>query len=128
MSRIRVENLRNPVTKEDFETRKEITRGLMGIWFFFDEKKVLKFNENEFCLNFQSVVIWGNMREFTYISFLTDSIEGIRVTKLTPSKEQFSKVCKEIIFCDTSKAASVYTTLSWYDFLKRVSTTVIRRV
>ena len=115
MGRIRIENLRNPVTREDFEGRKEVTRGLMGAWFFFDEKKTLIFDDG-FSLNFQSVVIWRNMREFTYISFLTDSIEGIRVTKLTPSKEQFSKVYKEIIFYDSSKVVTMYTTLSWYEF------------
>ena len=27
MSRIRIENLRNPVAKEDFECRKEVTKG-----------------------------------------------------------------------------------------------------
>ena len=39
MDRIKIENLRNPVTKEDFESREEVTKGYMGLWFFFDEKK-----------------------------------------------------------------------------------------
>lgn len=127
MNRIRIENLRNPVTREEFECRKEVTRGLIGAWFFFDEKKTLIFDDG-FGLIFQGVVIWGNMREFTYISFLTNTIEGIRVAKFIPSKVQLSKVCKEIIFYDSSKEVTVYTTLSWYEFLKRTSTTVIRRI
>ena len=127
MSRIRIENLRNPVTKEDFESRENVTKGYMGLWFFFDEKKTLIFDVG-FSLIFQGVVIWGNMREFTYISFLTNTVEGIRVTNFIPSKEQLSKVCKEIIFYDSSKEDTVYTTLSWYEFLKRTSTTTIRRI
>ena len=118
--------MRNPVTREDFKTRKEITRGLMGVWFFFDEKKTLMFKENKFGLIFQGVTVYGNMREFTYISFLTDSIDGLRVTKVIPNSVQFSKICKEIIFYDSSKAATIYSTLDWNEFLKRASTTIMR--
>lgn len=126
MGRIKIENLRNPVTREDFKTRKEITRGLMGAWFFFDEKKTLMFKENRFGLIFQGVAVYGNMREFTYISFLTDSIEGIRVIRLTPNSVQLSKICKEIIFYDSSNAAAIYSTLDWNEFLKRASITIMR--
>ena len=126
MSRIRIENLRKPVTREDFKTRKEITRGLMGAWFFFEEKKMLMFKGNKFSLAFQGIVVWGNMREFTYISFLTDSIDGLRVTRVTPNSVQLSKICKEIIFYDSSNAATIYSTLDWNEFLKRASTTIMR--
>lgn len=120
--------MRSPITKEDFECRKEVTRGLMGAWFFFDEKKTLMFKENKFGLIFKGVVVWGNMREFTYISFLTDSIEGIRVIRLIPNSVQLSKICKEIIFYDSPSAAAIYSTLDWNEFLKRASTTIIRRI
>lgn len=126
MSRIRIENLRNPVTKEDFESREEVTRGLMGAWFFFEEKKMLMFKGNKFSLAFQGVVVCGNMREFTYISFLTDSIDGLRVTRVTPNSVQLSKICKEIIFYDSSNAVTIYSTLDWNEFLKRASTTIMR--
>lgn len=126
MSRIKIENLRNPVTKEDFESREEVTRGLMGAWFFFEEKKMLMFKGNKFSLAFQGIVVCGNMREFTYISFLTDSIDGLRVTRVTPNSVQLSKICKEIIFYDSSKAATIYSTLDWNEFLKRASTTIMR--
>ena len=128
MNRIRIENLRNPVTKEDFESREEVTRGLMGAWFFFEEKKMLMFKGNKFSLAFQGVVVCGNMREFTYISFLTDSIDGLRVTKVIPNSVQFSKICKEIIFFDSSKVKTIYTTLNPREFLKRSSTTVLARI
>ena len=121
-----VNDLRYPITKEDFERRKEITRGLMGAWFFFEEKKMLMFKGNKFSLAFQGVVVCGNMREFTYISFLTDSIDGLRVTKVIPNSVQFSKICKEIIFYDSSNAATIYSTLDWNEFLKRASTTIMR--
>ena len=126
MSRIRIKNLRNPVTKEDFECRKEVTKGYMGAWFFFEEKKMLMFKGNKFSLAFQGVVVCGNMREFTYISFLTDSIDGLRVTRVTPNSVQLSKICKEIIFYDSSNAATIYSTLDWNEFLKRASTTIMR--
>lgn len=126
MSRIRVNDLRYPITKEDFKHRKEVTRGLMGAWFFFEEKKMLMFKGNKFSLAFQGIVVWGNMREFTYISFLTDSIDGLRVTKVTPNSVQFSKICKEIIFFDSSKGGVIYSTLDWNEFLKRASTTIMR--
>ena len=57
-----VNDLRYPITKEDFERRKEVTRGLMGAWFFFEEKKMLMFKGNKFSLAFQGIVVWGNMR------------------------------------------------------------------
>ena len=122
MSRIRIENLRNPVTKEDFESREEVTKGYMGLWFFFDEKKTLMFGI------FQGVVIWGNKRESSCISFLTDSIDGVRITRLEPNDEQLSKVLKEIIFFDSSKVKTIYTTLNPREFLKRSSTTVLARI
>ena len=128
MNRIRIENLRNPVTKEDFESREEVTKGYMGLWFFFDEKKTLMFGEKEFSLIFQGVVIWGNKRESSCISFLTDSIDGVRITRLEPNDEQLSKVLKEIIFFDSSKVKIIYTTLNLREFLKRGSTTVLARI
>ena len=128
MSRIRIENLRNPVTKEDFESREDVTKGYMGLWFFFDEKKTLMFGEKEFSLIFQGVVIWGNKRESSCISFLTDSIDGVRITRLEPNDEQLSKVLKEIIFFDSSKVKTIYTTLNLREFLKRSSTTVLARI
>ena len=111
MNRIRIENLRNPVTKEDFESREEVTKGYMGLWFFFDEKKTLMFGEKEFSLIFQGVVIWGNKRESSCISFLTDSIDGVRITRLEPNDEQLSKVLKEIIFFDSSKVKTISSNL-----------------
>lgn len=128
MSRIRIENLRNPVTKEDFESREEVTKGYMGLWFFFDEKKTLMFGEKEFSLIFQGVVIWGNKRETSCISFLTDSIDGVRITRLEPNDEQLSKVLKEIIFFDSFKVKTIYTTLNPRAFLQRSSTTVLVRI
>lgn len=128
MSRIKIENLRNPVTKEDFECRKEVTKGYMGAWFFFDEKKTLMFGEKDFSLIFQGVVIWGNKRESSCISFLTDSIDGVRITRLRPNVEQFSKVLEEIIFFDSSKVKTIYTTLNSREFLKRSFTTVLARI
>lgn len=128
MSRIKIENLRNPVTKEDFESRKEVTKGYMGLWFFFDEKKTLMFGEKEFSLIFQGVVIWGNERESSCISFLTDSIDGVRITRLRPNVEQFSKVLEEIIFLDSFKVKTIYTTLNPRAFLQRSSTTVLVRI
>ena len=128
MSRIRIENLRNPVTKEDFECRKEVTKGYMGLWFFFDEKKTLMFGEKGFSLIFQGVVIWGNKRESSCISFLTDSIDGVRITRLEPNDEQLSKVLKEIIFFDSSKVKTIYTTLNPKEFLQRSFTTVLARI
>lgn len=128
MSRLKIENLKNPLTLEDFECREEITKGCMGLWFFFDDKKTLMFGEKEFSLIFQGVVFWGNMREFTYISFLTDSIDGVRATRFLPNKEQLSKVLKEIIFFDSSKVKTIYTTLNPRMFLQRSSTTIIRRI
>ena len=128
MSRIRIENLRNPVTKEDFECRKEVTKGYMGLWFFFDEKKTLMFGEKEFSLIFQGVVIWGNKRESSCISFLTDSIDGVRITRLEPNDEQLSKVLKEIIFFDSSKVKTIYTTLNLRVFLQRSFTTILARI
>lgn len=127
MSRIRIENLRNPVTKEDFESREDVTKGYMGLWFFFDEKKTLIFDVG-FSLIFQGVVIWGNKRESSCISFLTDSIDGVRITRLEPNDEQLSKVLKEIIFFDSSKVKTIYTTLNPREFLKRSSTTVLARI
>ena len=128
MSRIKIENLRNPVTKEDFESREEVTKGYMGLWFFFDEKKTLMFGEKDFSLIFQGVVIWGNKRESSCISFLTDSIDGVRITRLRPNVEQFSKVLEEIIFFDSSKVKTIYTTLNLRAFLQRSSTTVLVRI
>lgn len=128
MSRIRIENLRNPVTKEDFESREEVTKGYMGLWFFFDEKKTLMFGEKDFSLIFQGVVIWGNKRESSCISFLTDSIDGVRITRLRPNVEQFSKVLEEIIFFDSFKVKTIYTTLNPRAFLQRSSTTVLVRI
>ena len=128
MSRIRIENLRNPVTKKDFESRKEVTKGYMGLWFFFDEKKTLMFGEKEFSLIFQGVVIWGNKRESSCISFLTDSIDGVRITRLEPNVEQFSKVLEEIIFFDSSKVKTIYTTLNLRAFLQRSFTTILARI
>ena len=128
MSKIRIENLRNPVTKEDFEGREEITKGYMGLWFFFDEKKALMFGEKEFSLIFQGVVIWGNKRESSCISFLTDSIDGVRITRLEPNDEQLSKVLKEIIFFDSSKVKTICTTLNPREFLQRSFTTVLTRI
>ena len=128
MSRIRIENLRNPVTKEDFESREEVTKGYMGLWFFFDEKKTLMFGEKEFSLIFQGVVIWGNKRESSCISFLTDSIDGVRITRLRPNVEQFSKVLEEIIFFDSSKVKTIYTTLNLRAFLQRSFTTILARI
>ena len=128
MSRIRIENLRNPVTKEDFESRENVTKGYMGLWFFFDEKKTLMFGEKGFSLIFQGVVIWGNKRESSCISFLTDSIDGVRITRLEPNDEQLSKVLKEIIFFDSSKVKTIYTTLNPKEFLKRSFTTVLARI
>ena len=128
MSRIRIENLRNPVTKEDFESREEVTKGYMGLWFFFDEKKTLMFGEKDFSLIFQGVVIWGNKRESSCISFLTDSIDGVRITRLEPNVEQFSKVLEEIIFFDSSKVKTIYTTLNLRAFLQRSFTTVLARI
>ena len=128
MSRIRIENLRNPVTKEDFECRKEVTKGYMGLWFFFDEKKTLMFGEKEFSLIFQGVVIWGNKRESSCISFLTDSIDGVRITRLEPNVEQFSKVLEEIVLFDSSKVKTIYTTLNLRVFLQRSFTTILARI
>lgn len=128
MGRIMVENLKNPLTWEDFECREEITKGYMGLWFFFDDKKTLMFGEKEFSLIFQGVVIWGNKRESSCISFLTDSIDGVRITRFRPNDEQFSKVLKEIIFFDSSKVKTIYTTLNPRMFLQRSSTTIIRRI
>ena len=128
MSKIRIENLRNPVTKEDFESREEVTKGYMGIWFFFDEKKTLMFGEKEFSLIFQGVVIWGNKRESSCISFLTDSIDGVRITRLEPNVEQFSKVLEEIIFFNSSKVKTIYTTLNHRALLQRSFTTVLARI
>ena len=128
MSRIRIENLRNPVTKKDFECRKDVTKGYMGLWFFFDEKKTLMFGEKEFSLIFQGVVIWGNKRESSCISFLTDSIDGVRITRLEPNVEQFSKVLEEIIFFDSSKVKTIYTTLNLRAFLQRSFTTILARI
>ena len=128
MSRIRIENLRNPVTKKDFECRKEVTKGYMGLWFFFDEKKTLMFGEKEFSLIFQGVVIWGNKRESSCISFLTDSIDGVRITRLEPNVEQFSKVLEEIIFFNSSKVKTIYTTLNLRAFLQRSFTTILARI
>ena len=128
MSRIKIENLRNPVTKEDFECREEVTKGYMGLWFFFDEKKTLMFGEKEFSLIFQGVVIWGNKRESSCISFLTDSIDGVRITRLEPNVEQFSKVLEEIIFFDSSKVKTIYTTLNLRAFLQRSFTTILARI
>ena len=128
MSRIRIENLRNPVTKEDFESREEVTKGYMGLWFFFDEKKTLIFGEKDFSLIFQGVVIWGNKRESSCISFLTDSIDGVRITRLEPNDEQLSKVLKEIIFFDSSKVKTIYTTLNLRAFLQRSFTTILARI
>lgn len=128
MNRIRIENLRNPVTKEDFESREDVTKGYMGLWFFFDEKKTLMFGEKEFSLIFQGVVIWGNKRESSCISFLTDSIDGVRITRLEPNDEQLSKVLKEIIFFDSSKVKTIYTTLNPREFLQRSFTTVLARI
>ena len=128
MSRIRIENLRNPVTKKDFESREEVTKGYMGLWFFFDEKKTLMFGEKDFSLIFQGVVIWGNKRESSCISFLTDSIDGVRITRLEPNVEQFSKVLEEIIFFDSSKVKTIYTTLNLRAFLQRSFTTVLARI
>ena len=128
MSRIRIENLRNPVTKKDFESREEVTKGYMGLWFFFDEKKTLMFGEKEFSLIFQGVVIWGNKRESSCISFLTDSIDGVRITRLEPNVEQFSKVLEEIIFFDSSKVKTIYTTLNLRAFLQRSFTTILARI
>ena len=128
MSRIRIENLRNPVTKEDFEGREEITKGYMGLWFFFDEKKALMFGEKEFSLIFQGVVIWGNKRESSCISFLTDSIDGVRITRLEPNVEQFSKVLEEIVLFDSSKVKTIYTTLNLRAFLQRSFTTILARI
>ena len=123
-----MENLKNPLVWEDFECRKEITKGYMGLWFFFDDKKTLMFGEKEFSLIFQGVVIWGNKRESSCISFLMDSIDGVRITRLRPNDEQFSKVLKEIIFFDSSKVKTIYTTLNPRMFLQRSSTTIIRRI
>ena len=128
MSRIRIENLKNPVTLGDFESRKEVTKGYMGLWFFFDEKKTLMFGEKEFSLIFQGVVIWGNKRESSCISFLTDSIDGVRITRLEPNVEQFSKVLEEIIFFDSSKVKTIYTTLNLRAFLQRSFTTILARI
>lgn len=128
MGRIMVENLKNPLTWEDFECREEITKGYMGLWFFFDDKKTLMFGEKEFSLIFQGVVIWGNKRESSCISFLTDSIDGVRITRFRPNDEQFSKVLKEIIFFDSSKVKTIYTTLNPRMFLQRSSTIIIRRI
>lgn len=128
MSRIKIENLRNPVTKEDFESREEVTKGYMGLWFFFDEKKTLMFGEKELSLIFQGVVIWGNKRESSCISFLTDSIDGVRITRLEPNVEQFSKVLEEIVFFDSSKVKTIYTTLNLRAFIKRSFTTVLARI
>ena len=128
MSRIKIENLRNPVTKEDFESREEVTKGYMGLWFFFDEKKTLMFREKDYSLIFQGVVIWGNKREYIYISFLTDNIDCVRITRLEPNDEQLSKVLKEIIFFDSSKVKTIYTTLNPREFLKRSFTTVLARI
>lgn len=50
-----VNDLRYPITKEDFERRKEVTRGLMGAWFFFEEKKMLMFKGNKFSLAFKAL-------------------------------------------------------------------------
>ena len=100
----------------------------MGLWFFFDEKKTLMFGEKEFSLIFQGVVIWGNKRESSCISFLTDSIDGVRITRLEPNDEQLSKVLKEIIFFDSSKVKTIYTTLNPREFLKRSFTTVLARI
>ena len=77
MSRIRIENLRNPVTKEDFESSENVTKRYIGLGFFFDEKKTLMFGEKEFSLIFQGVVIWGNKRESSCISFLTPLLFSI---------------------------------------------------
>ena len=120
--------MRNPVTKEDFESREEVTKGYMGLWFFFDEKKTLMFGEKEFSLIFQGVVIWGNKRESSCISFLTDSIDGVRITRLEPNVEQFSKVLEEIIFFNSSKVKTIYTTLNPREFLQRSFTTVLARI
>lgn len=128
MSKIRIENLRNPVTKVDFESREEVTKGYMGLWFFFDEKKTLMFGEKDFSLIFQGVVIWGNKRESSCISFLTDSIDGVRITRLEPNVEQFSKVLEEIIFFNSSKVKTIYTTLNLREFLQRSFTTVLARI
>ena len=100
----------------------------MGAWFFFDEKKTLMFGEKEFSLIFQGVVIWGNKRESSCISFLTDSIDGVRITRLEPNVEQFSKVLEEIVFFDSSKVKTIYTTLNLRAFLKRSFTTVLARI
>ena len=128
MSRIKIENLRNPFTWEDFESRKEVTKGYMGLSFFFDEKKTLMFGEKEVSLIFQGVVIWGNKRESSCISFLTDSIDGVRITRLEPNVEQFSKVLEEIVLFDSSKVKTIYTTLNLRAFLQRSFTTISARI
>ena len=100
----------------------------MGLWFKIKKKKTLMFGEKGFILIFQGVVIWGNKSESSCISFLTDSIDGVRITRLEPNDEQLSKVLKEIIFFDSSKVKTIYTTLNPKEFLKRSSTTVLARI